>query len=122
MGRHNPGFTMKRFRLVGLTLCLGLSVFLAWTAAAVAQTSSSTTTSGCAICDCNDSRTLCKMNCQTSYTDPSAKLRCEVSCTKTYASCVDTAYATARALQQSSQQSTSTSSTTTSSGSVSSGS
>lgn len=76
----------------------------------------------CSICDCNNNRSVCAMQCQQQYSDYSKRLNCEVSCTKTYASCVDTAYQTARAEQEAAQQSTSASTTTTGSGSTTSGS
>lgn len=77
----------------------------------------------CPICDCNNSRAVCVMQCQQQYSDYSKRLNCEVSCGKTYASCVDTAYQTIRSQQEADQQaSSSSSSTTTVSGTTSSGS
>jgi len=101
--------SMPRLTLLALCAILTLSAS-AWA------------TSSCMICDCNNTKAVCLMQCQQSYTDYAQRMNCEVSCAKTHVSCVDSAYQTTRSLEQSAQQSSSTSTTTTNSGSTSSGS
>lgn len=102
---------MSMPRLAMLALCATLAL------SATAWASSS-----CMLCDCNNTKAVCLMQCQQNYSDYAQRMNCEVSCAKSYMSCVDTAYQTTRSLEESAQQSSSTSKTTTSSGSTASGS
>lgn len=105
---------MAMIRLAVLPLALALS--LTWGLASTVRAG------GCDLCDCNDQRSVCRMQCQQNYKDYSKKLSCETTCAKTFSSCTDTAYQTQQKLNQAAQQSTTTSRTTTSSGSTASGS
>ena len=105
---------MAKFRPALLALAVTLPSVLGLAATASAGS--------CDICDCNDQRSVCRIQCQQSSTDDSSRLTCETKCAKTYASCVDTAYQTSQSLNQAAQQSNSTSTTTTSTGSTASGS
>lgn len=108
------GATMAMIRSVVLALTVLLPCALGMAGPALAGS--------CDICDCNDQRSLCRMQCQQRSSDYSARLTCETTCAKKYASCVDTAYKTSQSLSQSAQQAKSTSTTTTATGSTASGS
>jgi len=65
--------------------------------AASAQASST-----CYVCSCNETYDMCKIDCSTSASAASLQ-SCSFSCQRTYASCMDSAYAAMSAESQANQ-------------------